>query len=222
MSADNTDMWVLLFTGVVAISTVLYVALTGWLAWETRNMRKAQTEPQIAAYVHPSERASGFLDLFVQNTGLGAARNVRLSVDPELEYLPGKHLSDLGIFKSGWNYLAPNQRLHICYIRLIPPQSSEGEEAVKAYNKKLGTPITISTKWENATRKVSNGSYTLDFSGTSKMLAVAQPLPQIESHLKSIAEHIGYFADHMKREELKASCPVQLDNDEATDLHIES
>ena len=98
----------------------------------------SQTKPHVAVYAQTSERASQFLDFIVHNIGLGPAYDIRLNVDPDFEYNPEKQLSDLGIVKNGWSYLAPNQKLLVC--------TTDGRHI------SFDTKIEVSISWKSATR----------------------------------------------------------------------
>ena len=49
---NNSGVLTLIFTAVVALSTVCYVVLTAKLVSETRKIREVQTEPKIIPYYY--------------------------------------------------------------------------------------------------------------------------------------------------------------------------
>ena len=63
---------IIAFSGVVAVSTVVYAVLTWRLVSETRSLRKAQTDPQLSVSVQ-SDRGDhgGLVDLVIMNHGGG-------------------------------------------------------------------------------------------------------------------------------------------------------
>ncbi len=61
----NSGGLMVLFTAVVTFSTVMYAFLTARLVSETRQMRRAQTDPRIEVVVKPREEWINFLNLFV-------------------------------------------------------------------------------------------------------------------------------------------------------------
>jgi len=101
----------LLFSFVVAISTVFYVVLTRQLVAETKRMRQAQQKPRISMTIQPREDLLNFVDLIIENIGLGAAYNVKFEIEPDSEYgfKQGK-LSNVGFIKRGISYFPPNQK----------------------------------------------------------------------------------------------------------------
>ena len=66
---DNQWLFNLLFSFVVAASTVFYVFLTRILTKETKRLREAQTEPHISIGFDPEEGWINFSKIVVQNTG---------------------------------------------------------------------------------------------------------------------------------------------------------
>jgi len=73
----------LIFTGAVSISTVIYAMLTGFLVFETRRMRRAQTEPKLTAYFEPIEDLVNYGRLYIKNIGLGPAFNISFELNSE-------------------------------------------------------------------------------------------------------------------------------------------
>ena len=68
-----------LFTAVVAISTVAYAILTWSFVSETKRMREVQTEPKIEITLKPLDFAINIVRLHIRNIGLGPARNVKFT-----------------------------------------------------------------------------------------------------------------------------------------------
>lgn len=102
----------LIFSGVVAVSTVCYVLLTWRLVEEQRTLRRAETEPQVSVYAEISPRAFTIFDLVIANIGRGPAYELKLSIVGEDWLIQQREkLSDTGPFKHGIAYLAPGQAL---------------------------------------------------------------------------------------------------------------
>ena len=60
------DSLILTFTIVVGVSTFFYTIITGWLTYETRKMRLAQTEPRISVQVELDRDGSPFQTVWFQ------------------------------------------------------------------------------------------------------------------------------------------------------------
>jgi len=56
---QNSGAFSVLFSGLVALATVVYVVLTWKLVSETKKMRKVQTEPKICVFIQPREEYIG-------------------------------------------------------------------------------------------------------------------------------------------------------------------
>ena len=73
------DLLMLLFTGVVAGSTMIYAILTWRLVSETKKMREAQTEPRISIRIELDRSGDHEYELVISNEGPGVAMNVKFS-----------------------------------------------------------------------------------------------------------------------------------------------
>lgn len=68
-------------TIVLTVTTMVYAALTGILACETRRLRRAGTEPDVVAYLMPDTLYLTPINLVVANVGSGPARNVAVEIE---------------------------------------------------------------------------------------------------------------------------------------------
>lgn len=116
---SNSGALNVVFTFVVAASTVVYAVLTARLVAETRRMRRVQTNPSISVHVEPSEFGLNFINLHIRNTGAGAARNLRLRLSRDYEWMSGRRLSERGLFKHAIPYLAPGQVLTTFLLSIL-------------------------------------------------------------------------------------------------------
>ena len=108
---ETTNVLMLIFSGIVAISTIIYVFLTYKLAEQTRLSREFFLESHIIAYITNSEASSGIVNLVIENIGKGVAKNVKFEIIKDVESTKITNLKDLGIFKNGIKYLPPDRRL---------------------------------------------------------------------------------------------------------------
>ncbi len=146
-----TDFWLVLFSGVVALSTVAYAILTWHLVNETRRMREAQTEPMVTLTYHSREGEIGDIDLRIKNVGGGPALDIKFEVEPDFEFRKGSMLSDLGPFKNGLNCLEPSGERRFLLARL-------------AGRPELGPPIEIRATYRGTIGDEKTDSFTIDFS----------------------------------------------------------
>lgn len=130
---SNAGALNVLFTFVVAASTVVYAVLTARLVSETRRMRRVQTNPSISVHVEPSEFGLNFINLHVRNTGAGAARDVRLRLSHDYEWMSGRRLSERGLFKHSIPYLAPGQIIRTFLLSILE-HTREGSSSLGHLN----------------------------------------------------------------------------------------
>lgn len=104
----------LLFSGIVAVSTVVYAILTFWLVLETRRTRMLQTQPSVYAFIEARDVHHEIVDMFIQNSGLGPAYNLTFVAVSDIIFYKNQsniyNLSEAGLVKNGLQYLAPSQK----------------------------------------------------------------------------------------------------------------
>ena len=173
---QNSGAFAVIFSALVASATVIYAILTWKLVSETRKMREAQTEPRIYVTIQPREEWINFIDMIIQNIGLGPAHNIKFEVNPDFEYRKGEFLSKLGFMKKGLGYLAPNQKIQFFLTSLI-----ENKE------EKIKKPFEIKVVYQNSTGKTYEDVYLIDF---SQLIGLGQlgepPLYKIAQNIESI------------------------------------
>lgn len=101
----------LIFSGIVALSTIAYVVLTGKLVKQTRLSREFFLESHIIAFLVPSETSPHAVSLVIKNIGKGVATNVRCKVTKDIDYSNANPLSSVGIFNEGMKYFPPEYQL---------------------------------------------------------------------------------------------------------------
>jgi len=185
---QNQEIATLLFTGVVAISTVIYAILTASLVFETRRMRQAQTEPKLTAYFEPIEELVNFGHLYIKNIGLGPAFNISFKLTSEGSASGGsdliKDFSSTKFIERGVQYLGPNQTLKSGYTAL----TDNFEEKLKAV-------IIVKVCYQDASNSKHNDSYRVDLSEVEGMGRLGKPhLYSIAQSLDKIQKDVGHLA----------------------------
>jgi hypothetical protein len=174
----------LLFTAVVAAATVVYAILTWRLVSETIKMRKVQTEPHISIIIQPREDTIGFIDLIIQNIGLGPAYNVKFDIEPDFDLMVNRKLSEVGFFKYGLKYFAPDEKR-----KLFLTSTYEN------YEEKIKTKIQIIAKYTNGAGTDYSSTYMIDFSEMEGIISAGKPpLYEISTSLKGINSNISRIA----------------------------
>ncbi len=123
-----SDVLLMIFSGIVALSTVVYAFLTWRLVGETKKVRLAQTEPMVSVTHHPNEKGGPYIDLRIKNVGAGPALDITFEIEPEFEYLQGKPLSELHLFRTGLKYLGPGDERRFFLTRLEEDRRAEAEK----------------------------------------------------------------------------------------------
>lgn len=108
---QNSGAFAVIFSAIVAISTIVYACLTWKLVSETRKMRKIQTEPLVSLKLQYRDDFETAIDLIIKNIGKGSAKNINFNIEPNLIDPFGRLVNDRNIIKSGIEYLEPNQEV---------------------------------------------------------------------------------------------------------------
>ena len=175
------DTWLLVFTGIVAISTVVYAFLTWRLVSETKRLRVAQTEPMVSVSYHPREEWINFIDFSIKNVGAGPALDIRLEVDPDFEYVKDKWLSELNLFKNGLKYLGPGEERRFFLTSL----TEDGDA-------KVGTPFEVRVTYRGTIGGQKTDQFVINFSEWEGLMQLGKPpLHEIADSMKSLAKRLG-------------------------------
>lgn len=109
---SNYELVTLIFSGIVTISTVCYIVLTGKLVAESRKMREFQLAPDISCYLDFNETDVSHMYLVIENIGLGTAQSVIFNIKKDFQYyqIPDLKPVNHGILKNGLNNFYPRQK----------------------------------------------------------------------------------------------------------------
>ena len=177
---QNSGSFAVIFSAIVAIATTVYAILTWKLTLETRRMREAQTEPRVSVTIQPREEWINFIDMVIQNIGLGPAYNVKFKVEPDFEYAKGNFLSELGFIKNGLRYLAPNQKLQFFLTSMI-----------ENFEEKTKYSFEIKVTYKNSLGKKYEDAYIIDFSQLIGLNQLGEPsLYKISKNIEKIQQDI--------------------------------
>lgn len=186
---QNSGAFAVIFSAVVAVATIVYAILTWRLVSETRKMREAQTEPKVSVTIQPREEWINFIDMVIQNIGLGPAHNIKFNVKPDFEYAKEKFLSELGFMKNGLRYLAPNQKLQFFLTSMI-----------ENFEEKTKKPFEIRVTYQNSVGKKYEDVYIIDFSQLIGLSQLGEPsLYKIAKNIEKIQEDIYHLSTGFHR-----------------------
>ena len=182
---DLGEILTIVFTGVVAVSTVVYAVLTWRLVSETRSMRRAQTDPRVSVHVEANEQAgNGRIDLVIRNEGQGAAEEIHFDFEGDPTYFNNKRpIDELPVLKHGLKYLGPQQEFRIILGYLL------GE----TYRRAIEGPWTFKLRYKNVTGDQVEDLYIVDFSQFAGLMTGGpSPLKEIEKHLGAMQKDLRH------------------------------
>jgi len=114
-AGENTTFLGVAFTALGVAFTAFYTYLTARLLHENVELRKAETEPHVVAYLEPSIEARVFIGLAVGNVGNGPAYDVMFKVESTYVVKYGvptdadTPLDHFLFFRNGIGFIAPQQ-----------------------------------------------------------------------------------------------------------------
>lgn len=188
---QNQDIATLIFSAVVALSTVVYAVLTALLVIETRQMRSAQTEPKIVAFVEPREEFINFAHLYFENVGSGPAFDISFEFsaheDDEGSRILISDFSKSRFLETGVDYIGSGRKI-----------KSRDTGFTTEFDKKIKAIFSITVKYKSSTKRKYCDTYTIDMSqfegagdiGTPHMYSIAQSLNKLQEDVRKISS--GY------------------------------
>lgn len=181
------EILIVIFSGVVAVSTVLYVIFTRRLALESHRMRQVQTEPRVSVDLELSSNLTPGIELVIRNEGQGSARNLTFEFEGDPTYFQksvrsGSHLNvnQIPVIKEGLDYMASGKVLRFL----------QGTMTQEVYERASKRPWIFHVQYENLSGKVKKDSFTLDFYKFDGMYFDLNHLEEISKHLHSIQKDI--------------------------------
>jgi len=181
----NFELYTLIFSGIVTISTIVSLVLNYKLTKEAKLTREHKDTPDINIYFKRAEADPSFIFVVIENIGLGYAKKVKFKILQDFNYYHHEifNLSNKGLITNGKDNFAPNQKIEYFFTDF----SDNHEEKVKE-------KLIIQVEYENIFSK----RYTKTINLELKELAG-------ESILKPPADYIGRIAHELKeiKSELK-------------------
>ena len=191
---QNSGTLLVIFTAIVALSTVVYALLTFALVRETSKMRSAQTEPCIDITYEPRNEWLKLIDIAIKNIGLGPAHDIKFDITPltkdEITIELIKELKEKHFLSSGLNYLSPGQEISSFFI------STDTK-----FEGKMASRILIKASYKNAIGKKYSNEYTINLSELEGIIKIGQPPPlyKIAKDIEAIKDEIKYLTSGFKR-----------------------
>lgn len=187
--SNNNTIITLIFSGVVSVATIVYAILTWQLVAETRQMRKAQTEPMVSVIVQPKEDWISFLDIIVQNIGLGPAYDIQFELNKDFKCFEGNYLGNIGVFRKGISYMAPAQKFQFFFTNMN-----------ENYDEKINSLLEIKVSYKNAIGSAHLETYVIDLSCFKGLTQLGEPpLCTIAKSVESMQKNIDHIANGWSR-----------------------
>jgi hypothetical protein len=207
-----------LFTWKLVGVTAEYAKRSKELVEETIKIRKMQDEPCISIYAEPDPSVLFDVNLFIHNTGLGPAYNVKFSVIEDIVYIDdgvGKHnsvfspikegLKELNLFKHPWKYFEKGQRIGFHLANLSEDISSAARYV---------TPLRIVATYENRLQEERKNESVIDLTplfGYYGLRPVRAPYIQLHREMLRIATSLEgcIYKDNYPKEEFLPVSPLK-------------
>jgi len=171
------------------------------LVSETKEMREAQTEPNISIMIQPRDEWNNFIDIVIKNIGLGPAYNIKFEVNPDFEYMKGQFLSKLNTM-SGIKYLAPGQKIQF----FLTNMSENFENKIK--------PFGINVFYQNKLREKYSEKFTINL---FELVGLGQlgkpPLHKIAENIEAIRKDINHLSTGFHRIKAIVYTKKDMDNE---------
>lgn len=181
----------LIFSGLVAFASLVYAYLTFLLVTLTKDMRdyqKEQREPNINIDFQHDEHAINFVNMIIENIGKSTAYDVKINIEPDMEYFKEKKLSDLPIIKNKHDIPA-NKRIKFFLTSML--QDTE---------KKINEPYKISVYFKNEKGEEFHREFEIDLKMLSDALFTQDnPLEDIKKSLDSIKNNFNSIVQGSKK-----------------------
>lgn len=185
---QNEQLVTLIFSGVVALSTVVYAFLTWRLSAETIKMRKAQTEPKVSIYLEQNRASIHFLDLIVKNIGSAPAYDVNFKVLEEFDIPKERKLSQIGFIQAGIHYMPPDYQIKSFFLTFLGN-----------YEKIIDKNIKIQVAYKNVNKESMSEVINLNMSQFKGIQTLGEdPINKIAKSIESIQKDIGDIASGYK------------------------
>lgn len=170
---------------VIGIATVVLVGITGYYAYLTWRMLKANNTPEIAVSLRPHEAHVNALMLCIENIGTGAAQN--LQFETNLSAIPNLDMpfEKIGFLKNGITFFEPGRKIEQLLVIVI------GKDKL---NELRQIPLKITVNYTDATNRKQARAFCLNFGeyegfsqfGTPPLHAIAKDLKKIQDDLHRI------------------------------------
>ena len=185
------DSLILAFTIVVGVSTFFYTIITGWLTWETRKTRLAQTEPRISVQLEQERDGLPGYELVIKNEGQGPAKNIRFQFEGDASYFRSSlhgnvppPIDQLPAVTDGLDYMESGRTLRFTLGTASPPE----------FQRAVQEPWRFCVRYENLSGQRRTAAFVVDFSQFLGGVFSPNRLEEISNHLDAIRKDLHRLA----------------------------
>ena len=168
---------------VIGIATVVLVGITGYYAYLTRRLLKANDIPEIAISLCPHEAYLPCVMLCIENIGTGAARKLEFQTDLSFSADGETALEEVGFLRDGIDYLGPGQKIEHFLVSVL----GKLDDLKK-------TPLEICVTYTDSVKSAYQRAFHLDFGEYEGYSRIGgSPLFEIAEATKDIQKDLHYL-----------------------------
>ncbi len=168
---------------IIGITTVVLVGITGYYAYLTWRLLKANNTPEITVSLRPHEISVNLVMLCIENIGTGSAHNVQFTTDPAVIPCLDIPFEKIGFLKSGIAYFEPGRKIEQFLVSVI----GKFEELKE-------TQLKITVTYKDSTNYKRERTFVLDFEESVGFSQIGSPpLYEIAKTIKKIQEDLHHI-----------------------------
>ena len=166
---------------IIGIATAVLVGITGYYAYLTRQLLKANDTPEIAISLRSHEISINLVMLCIENVGTGAAHDVKFTTDPASVPSLDIPFEKIGFLKSGIRYFESGRKIEQFLVSVIGK-----------FDELKQTQIKITVTYKDTTDHKREQIFHLDFSeGVGFSQIGSPPLYEIAKATKEIQKDLN-------------------------------
>ena len=174
---------------IIGITTVVLVGITGYYAYLTWRLLKANNTPEIAISLRPHEAHINIVMLYVENVGTGAAHNLQFKTVPASIPNLDIPLEKIGFLKSGIAYFEPGRKIE----QFLVSVTGKFEELKQ-------TPLEITVTFKDSVDKQHERTFNLDFAENQGLATIDRPpLFEIAKATKEIQKDLNHITTGFRK-----------------------
>ena len=197
---SNQAIFSLIFSGMVAFSTIFYALLTKELVSETIKMRKIQSNPKVVIDIFQNERYISLLDLEVKNIGKDVAYDIKI-VPQEGNHFASEKVKSFEMSKKNIGHLSPGRYIKTFFLTLDNCQDKDKDFSINIF-------------YKDKSGKIFSENFTFNLSIFMGTRGITPPIFEIEDHLKSISSDIKSFSTGFSKLKVITKTQEEVDKDE--------